>query len=106
MEESAANRALPLVDVQVDVSTFLSVGSAIFIRGTIHNPMDFDVEAATVYAEVRSSTGELVTAGWSVVEALEPGASAEFVLDLPIPVGMDATLTEYDLRAIGLKAQR
>ncbi len=106
VEESAANRALALVDLQVDVSTFHSVGSAIFIRGTIHNPMDFDVEAATVYAEVRSSTGELVTAGWSVVEALEPGASAEFVLDLPIPVGMDATLTEYDLRAIGLKAQR
>lgn len=106
VEESTANRAPALVDLQVDVSTFLSVGSAIFIRGTIHNPMDFDVEAATVYAELRSPTGELVTAGWSVVEALEPGASAEFVLDLPIPVGMDATLTEYDLRAIGLKAQR
>jgi hypothetical protein len=105
IEESAADGALTLIDMPVDVSTFLSVGSAIFIRGTIHNPMDFDVDAATVYAEVRSSTGELVTAGWSTAGSFEPGASGEFVLDLPIPVGMDAALTEYDLRAIGLKAQ-
>ncbi|MEE9216678.1 MAG: hypothetical protein V3U32_04510, partial [Anaerolineales bacterium] len=104
VEESAADRTQTLIDLPVDVSAFLSVGSAIFIRGTIRNPMDFDVYAATIYAEVRSSTGELVTAGWSVPKALEPGSSVEFVLDLPIPVGMDATLTEYDLRAIGLKA--
>jgi hypothetical protein len=104
-EESAADGAPTLIVMPVDVSTFLSVGSAIFIRGTIHNPMDFDVEAATVYAEVRSSTGEIVTAGWSTVGSFEPGTAGEFVLDLPIPAGMDATLTEYDLRAIGLKAQ-
>ncbi len=105
IEETAADSAPTLIDMRVDVSMFLSVGSAIFIRGTVHNPMDFDVDAATVYAEVRSSTGELVTAGWSTVGSFEPGASGEFVLDLPIPVGLDATLTEYDLRAIGLKAQ-
>jgi hypothetical protein len=105
IEEFATDRAPTLVDMPVDVSTFLSVGSAIFIRGTVRNPMDFDVDAATVYVEVRSSTGGLVTAGWSTVGTLEPGASGEFVLDLPIPVGLDATLTEYDLRAIGVKAE-
>ncbi len=105
IEETAADSAPTLIDMSVDVSMFLSVGSAIFIRGTVHNPMDFDVDAVTVYAEVRSSTGELVTAGWSTTGSFEPGASGEFVLDLPIPMGLDATLTEYDLRAIGLKAQ-
>jgi hypothetical protein len=67
--------------------------------------MTFDVDAAAVYADVRSSTGELVTAGWSAPKALMAGASVDFVLDLPIPVGMDATLTEYDLRAIALRAE-
>jgi hypothetical protein len=105
VEQSAPDAARELIDLPVDVSTFLSVGSAIFIRGTIHNPMAFDVDAATVYAEVRSSTGELVTAGWSAPENLVAGASVDFVLDLPIPVGMDATLSEYDLRAIGLRAE-
>jgi hypothetical protein len=105
VEEIAAHGAPTLIDMPVDVSTFLSVGSAIFIRGTVHNPMDFDVDTATVYAEVRSSNGELLTAGWSTAGSFGPGASGEFVLDLPIPVGLDATLTEYDLRAIGLKAQ-
>ncbi len=105
VEQSASEAASTLIDLPVDVSTFLSVGSAIFIRGTIHNPMAFDVDAATVYAEVRSSTGELVTAGWSAPENLVAGASVDFVLDLPIPVGMDATLSEYDLRAIGLRAE-
>ena len=105
VEESATGAAGTLIDMPIDVSTFLSVGSAIFIRGTIHNPTDFEVDAATVYAQVRSSTGELVTAGWSAPESFSAGASADFVLDLPIPVGMDATLTEYDLRAIGLRAE-
>ncbi len=105
VEQSAPDVASTLIDLPVDVSTFLSVGSAIFIRGKIHNPMAFDVDAATVYADVRSSTGELVTAGWSAPEKLVAGASVNFVLDLPIPVGLDATLTEYDLRAIGLRAE-
>ena len=105
IEETAVDSAPTLIDMPVNVSMFLSVGSAIFIRGTVHNPMDVDVDAVTVYVEVRASTGELVTAGWSTAGSFEPGASGEFVLDLPIPAGLDATLTEYDLRAIGLKAQ-
>ena len=104
VEQSAPDAASTPVHLPVDVSTFLSVGSAIFIRGTIRNPMAYDVVAATVYAEVRSSTGQLATAGWSAPESLSAGASVDFVLDLPIPVGMDGTLTEYDLRAIGLRA--
>ena len=105
VEQSAPEAASTPIHLPVDVSTFLSVGSAIFIRGTIRNSMAFDVVAATVHAEVRSSTGELVTAGWSALESLSAGASVDFVLDLPIPVGMDATLSEYDLRAIGLRAE-
>ncbi len=105
VEESPADETKTSVVLPVDVSAFHSVGSAIFIRGTIRNSTEVKVEAATVYAEVRSSLGELVTAGWSVTVSLEPGGAAEFVLDLPIPVGMDATLMEYDLRAIGLEAQ-
>ena len=105
VEERLTDGIKTPVVLPVDVSAFHSVGSAIFIRGTIRNSTQVAVESATVYAEVRSSLGELVTAGWSVTESLKPGAAADFVLDLPIPVGMDATLTEYDLRAIGLKAE-
>ena len=105
IEDIYADSVATPIDLQVDVSAFVSVGSAIFIRGTIHNPAELSVHAASVYAEVRSSTGELVTAGWSNAESLEPGGSKEFVLNLPIPVGMDATLTEYDLRAIGLTTE-
>ena len=105
VEESLADETKTPVVLPVDVSAFHSVGSAIFIRGTIRNSTEVKVEAATVYAEVRSSLGELVTAGWSATVSLDPGGAAEFVLELPIPVGMDATLMEYDLRAIGVEAQ-
>ena len=105
VEERLADEIKTPVVLPVDVSVFHSVGSAIFIRGTIHNPTEVEVEAATVYAEVRSSLGELVTAGWFEAESLEPDGASEFVLDLPIPAGMDATLAEYDLRAIGQKAE-
>ncbi|MFQ5943278.1 MAG: FxLYD domain-containing protein [Anaerolineales bacterium] len=105
VEARAASEASVPVILSVDVSAFHSVGSAIFLRGSIRNPTRDDVEGATVYAEVRSSMGELVTAGWSEAQTLEPNGSAEFVLDLPIPVALDAALAEYDLRAIGLKAE-
>lgn len=105
IEERPADLGGPPVTLSVDVSVFLSEGSAIFIRGTIRNPMEFAVDGATVYAEVRTATGELVTAGWSESQSLEPDQLADFRLELPVPAGMDATLTEYDLRAIGLKAQ-
>lgn len=105
VEEWPADQTKAPVFLPVDVSAFHSVGSAIFIRGTMRNPTQAVVEAARVYAEVRSSLGELVTAGWSTAESLEPDGAAVFVLDLPIPVGMDATLTEYDLRAIGQQTQ-
>jgi hypothetical protein len=104
VEARPGDQAAAAVSLPLDVSAFLSVGSAIFIRGTVHNPMETDVEAA-VFAEVRSSLGDLVTAGWSEVETIEPEGTAEFVLDLPVPEGLDASLTEYDLRAIGLEAQ-
>ncbi|GMR10198.1 MAG: hypothetical protein BMS9Abin28_1019 [Anaerolineae bacterium] len=105
VEESLAGQTKTPVVLAVDVSAFHSVGSAIFIRGTMRNSTEVDVEAARVYAEVRSSLGELVTAGWSSAESLEPDGSTVFVLNLPIPVGMDATLAEYDLRAIGQEIQ-
>ena len=98
------DRSINPIALPVDVSAFHSVGSAIFIRGTVQNPTDDKLASATVHAEVRSSKGDLVTAGWSTVGALDAGESLEFVLDLPIPTGMDATQTEYDLRAIGLPA--
>lgn len=105
VEEWPADDRRTSVTLSVDVSVYLSEGSAIFVRGTVQNPMEFAVDAATIYAEVRSSLGELLTAGWAVLETLEPDSAAEFVLDLPLPAGMDATLAEYDLRAIGLNAQ-
>lgn len=89
----------------VDVSAFHSVGSVLFIRGSVHNPLDESLRSAAVFAEVRSVTGELLTAGWSSAEGLVPGESQAFVVELPLPEGVDATLSEYDLRAIGLQAR-
>ncbi len=92
------------VDLPIDISSFISVGSALFLRGTVRNPLDADVESTAVFAEVRTTDGDLVSAGWSTLGLLQAGYSADFVLDLPIPAGMDPTLTEYDLRAIALSA--
>ena len=81
------------------------MGSALFIRGTLSNTAQSRIDVATVFADVRTSSGELFTAGWSVLGPLEPDESTEFVLDLPVPAGVGAELLEYDLRAIGTKAQ-
>lgn len=91
---------LPL---RVSVDAFHSVGSTLFVRGSLTNEQVAALARPAVLAEVRLVTGELWTAGWTVLSApVEPGASAEFVLELPLAEELEPTELEFDLRAFGV----
>jgi hypothetical protein len=96
-----ANVEAMLLDLQIML--FEPVGSSLIFRGMVSNPTDIDVETATVMATMRTSTGKLLTAGWTIVaDTLAAGEQIEFVLPLSLPAGADPALSEYDIRAAGL----
>ena len=98
----------PIV-LRAEVEAFHSVGSSLFLRGILTNNTLRTADPAAVVAELRSSDGELLSAGWFITsDPLAPGERTEFVIDLPLPQGTDPGLVEFDLRALGspLKAEQ
>jgi hypothetical protein len=89
--------------LNLQITHFEPIGSSLFLRGVISNNGETDVEEAMVQVTIRSTAGELITAGWSVSsERLAIGDSAEFMLRLSIPQGIDPRMSEYDVQATGL----
>jgi hypothetical protein len=96
-----SNRNLVPLDVQI--IQFEPIGSSLFIKGNIFNSQEMGVESATVLAAVRSTAGELLTAGWThLLEILPGNDSREFLLHLSLPQGADPAMNEYDVQAFGI----
>ena len=96
-----SNRILVQLDVQI--IQFEPIGSSLFIKGEVFNPQEIGVESTTVLAAVRSTAGELLTAGWThLLETLPGNDSREFVLHLSLPQGADPAMNEYDVQAFGI----
>lgn len=89
--------------LDLQITHFEPIGSSLFLRGVISNNGETNVEEAIVLVTIRSTAGELITAGWFISsEQLSIGDSAEFKLHLSLPKGTDPTMSEYDVQAAGL----
>lgn len=103
VESAAASATAEPLALTVEV--FHSVGSALFLRGTVTNQQSRSLDLPAVLAEVRSLNGELWTAGWTVMTgSLGPAEQRDFVLELPLEQEIDPALAEFDLRAYGTRA--
>lgn len=92
-----------IVQLDIQITQYEPIGSSLFIKGEIFNPQETEVESATVLAAVRSTGGELLTAGWIHLLEILPGyGSRDFVLHLSLPQGADLAMNEYDVQAFGL----
>jgi len=91
---------LPL---NLNISLYETIGSSLIVRGTVSNMGPEAVQSAIVYAAMRSTSGEPLTAGWLVAaDTLVAGESATFTLPLMLPQGADPAMSEYDFQATGL----
>lgn len=89
--------------LEVQIDSFESVGSAVFLRGAVTNPHSVSLARPSLYVALRTTGGELLTAGWPELAArLAGGARLEFVVDLPFPESGDLTMSEFDVVAFGL----
>ncbi|MEW6567129.1 MAG: FxLYD domain-containing protein [Chloroflexota bacterium] len=96
-----AGEAVPLA---LTVRSIEAIGGNLFLRGEVRSPGTGELERASVLAALRDTEGELLSAGWTEAAArLGPEESAEFLLVLALPMGVELAGVEYDLRAVGLR---
>jgi hypothetical protein len=81
---------------------FEAIGSRVYLGGTLTRTGERPLAGAEIHVALRSLEGILQSAAWMPVAPGSPGVSVPFRLDLPLPAGIDAELSEIDLRAIGL----
>jgi hypothetical protein len=90
--------------LQVEIGSYEKIGSSIFMRGSLSNPGEREVFRPTVHGTILTTSGELVSAGWTTpLASIGPGGATEFVLRLPLGVGVDPTFFEPLVWAAGLK---
>ena len=84
------------------IQQFELIGSRVFMQGTATNPGPVLLKSAVVLVSLRSTKGEIQTARWLDINPPQPGENAEFSIDFPIAAGDDPSMSEYDLRAVGI----
>ena len=90
------------IPLTVEIDRYQPVGSTLILHGKITNTEEETLVQPTVLATMRTTTGELVSAGWSVVsETLAPAETLVFVLPLTLPEKTDTVMSEFDLHAVG-----
>ena len=91
------------VPMDLQITHFEPIGSSLVLKGVITNSGETEVESVTIMAVVRSTDGELLTAGWSAIApSLAVNDSLDFILPLSLPQGADPAMSEYDLQVLGL----
>ena len=89
--------------LEVQIESFETVGSAVFLRGAVTNPHSVSLSRPSLFAALSTTEGELLTAVWRELAAgLAGGERLEFVVDLPFPAAGDLSMAEFDLVAYGL----
>jgi hypothetical protein len=91
------------VPMELRITHFEPIGSSLILKGVISNSGEIDVESVTILVAIRSTSGELLTAGWSTIaQTLAINETLDFILPLSLPQGADPAMSEYDLRVLGL----
>ena len=91
------------VPLDLRITHFEPIGSSLILKGVVSNSGEGDVESVSILVAVRSTTGELLTAGWSAnAQSLAVNDTLDFILPLSLPQGADMAMSEYDLQVLGL----
>jgi hypothetical protein len=100
---SSLASSIQIQQMDLEVTGLENTGSAILIRGSIYNPSQFTISQPSIQAEVRSIDGSVQSANWLLLqERLEAHQSSSFLLPIRLPSGIDLSMMEMDVRAMGI----
>jgi hypothetical protein len=100
-----ASRPAEQASIRLDVSvtSYDVIGSNIVLKGQVENHIASTVQGPAVLVAVRATQGGILSGGWQVLaDELGPGQGVPFLLLLPLPRGVDASMLEFDVHAEGL----
>jgi hypothetical protein len=101
--ETGLTPASSVVVLPLSLSSVENLGSNLFLQGEVSNTREETVHHPTVFAALRSTEGQLLTASWlDLPGPMEAGQTLEFVLPLAISEGVDIGSAEFDLRSLAL----
>lgn len=87
----------------LEIQHFEELGSAMFLRGNVYNPIDVPLHNIWIFGSMRALDGEVLSAGWaSGPDVLEHEEDADFVLAMPLPAPYSPISVEFDLQAFGM----
>jgi hypothetical protein len=92
------------IQLSIEIDRYQPLGSSLMLHGKITNPEEIMIEQPTVLATVRTTTGDLISAGWLIVASnLAATETLDFVLPLTMPQNTDTVMSEFDLHAVGFQ---
>lgn len=92
-----------LKSVDIEISAIETIGGSVYLKGTLSNPYDQDLADPAVYATLRDTRGEVITANSvRIASSLPPDSSVDFTIPLWLPRGIDPTTLEFDINATAL----
>jgi len=99
---AVASSVTPIV-LETALTSQETIGATLFLKGSLSNGGPNPVTRPSVMAVVRSTEGDILTAGFvTAADELGPGASLPFVLTLRLPGSVDLAMAEFDVRAAGM----
>lgn len=99
----ASSTSAVSASLRVEVTQFEAIGGSLYIRGTAYNQGTAAVLSPTVIGALRSTAGEVWSAGEAAVaDQLAADAQADFLLMLPLPEGIEPSTGEFDVWGAGL----
>jgi hypothetical protein len=92
-----------VVTIKVEITAYESVGGSLLVHGTAHNQSGEPVFQPTAIGALRSTSGEVWSAGEaSLGGPLPSGSQKEFLIVMPRPSGVEPSQGEFDFRGLGL----
>jgi hypothetical protein len=89
--------------LDLQINQFEVIGSTLFLRGSLSNPLEVRLVFAAVLGSLRTPEGIVQSAGWYTHPTpLDPHESIEFTLSMPIPADFQPAEGEFDLQALGV----
>lgn len=96
----ASQEAVPL---EIEITTYEAIGGTILVHGTAYNQSQARVLQPTVIGALRSTSGDIWSAGEaSLGQELASDSQVAFLLVMPRPARIEPSEGEFDVRGLGL----
>jgi hypothetical protein len=92
-----------IAPLEIEITAYETIGGTLLVHGTAYNQSQTRVLQPTVIGALRSTSGDIWSAGEvSLGGQLSSGSPTDFLLLMPKPSGIEPSEGEFDIRGLAL----